>query len=81
MQDPPPLILTLDFDEATFARFDGERRRFFPEALSIHATAGVVLAVALPADFDRGALPALAALDPGGQVVYMNTFSRTLAPC
>ena len=29
--------------------------------------------------FGRG-LPALAALDPGGQVVYMNTFSRTLAP-
>ncbi len=31
--------------------------RFFVDALSIHDTAGVVLAVALPADFDRDRLP------------------------
>ena len=36
-----PLILTLAFDEPTFARFDGLRRRNFPEALNripAHAT-------------------------------------------
>ncbi|GJD57514.1 2'-5' RNA ligase family protein [Methylobacterium dankookense] len=36
-----PLILTLAFDEATFARFDGLRRRHFPDALNLipaHAT-------------------------------------------
>lgn len=36
-----PLILTLEMDEATFARFDGLRRRHFPKKLNLipaHAT-------------------------------------------
>lgn len=40
MQDAP-LILTLAFDAATFAQFDGLRRRHFPEQLNLipaHAT-------------------------------------------
>jgi hypothetical protein len=42
---------TLPLDELTLIRF-------FVEALSIHDTAGVVLAVTLPAHFDRAQLPA-----------------------
>lgn len=41
MPDAAPLILTLEFDAPTFARFDGARRRHFPEALNLipaHAT-------------------------------------------
>lgn len=30
--------------------------------------------------FSGTSVPALCALDPGGQVIYMNTFARTLAP-
>ena len=48
-----PLILTLAFDEATFARFDGLRRRHFPDALNLipaHAT----LFHHLPGEEERG---------------------------
>ncbi len=41
MSEPDPLILTLQMDEATFAAFDGLRRRHFPEKLNripAHAT-------------------------------------------
>jgi hypothetical protein len=61
MTDVKPLILTLAFDEPTFARFDGERRRYFPEALNripAHAT----LFHHLPGDRERGAIEAITAL-------------------
>ncbi|MCJ2015761.1 2'-5' RNA ligase family protein [Methylobacterium sp. J-076] len=61
MQDPAPLILTLAFDDATFARFDGERRRHFPEALN-HIPAHATLFHHLPGDRERGAIEAIAAL-------------------
>lgn len=61
MQDPAPLILTLAFDEATFARFDGERRRHFPEALN-HIPAHATLFHHLPGDRERGVIEAIAAL-------------------
>lgn len=38
---PDPLILTLHMDAVTFAGFDGQRRRYFPEKLNVipaHAT-------------------------------------------
>jgi hypothetical protein len=56
-----PLILTLAFDEPTFARFDGERRRSFPETLNFipaHAT----LFHHLPGDREHGVTEAIAAL-------------------
>ncbi|MBP1178821.1 2'-5' RNA ligase family protein [Methylobacterium sp. PvR107] len=62
-----PLILTLAFDEPTFARFDGERRRCFPETLNVipaHAT----LFHHLPGDRERGVIEAITA------------FARTLPP-
>ena len=61
MQDAAPLILTLAFDAPTFARFDGERRRYFPESLNFipaHAT----LFHHLPGDRERGVIEAIAAL-------------------
>ncbi len=61
MIDADPLILTLAFDEPTFARFDGERRRHFPEALNripAHAT----LFHHLPGDRERGVIEAITAL-------------------
>jgi hypothetical protein len=61
MTDTAPLILTLAFDEPTFARFDGERRRHFPEALNripAHAT----LFHHLPGDRERGVIEAITAL-------------------
>jgi 2'-5' RNA ligase len=61
MTDVAPLILTLAFDAPTFARFDGERRRFFPEALNripAHAT----LFHHLPGDRERGVIEAITAL-------------------
>jgi hypothetical protein len=61
MQEPAPLILTLAFDEATFARFDGERRRHFPEKLNFipaHAT----LFHHLPGERERGVIEAITAL-------------------
>ena len=61
MQDAAPLILTLAFDAATFARFDGERRRFFPEKLNLipaHAT----LFHQLPGERERGVVEAITAL-------------------
>ncbi|MDP4024544.1 2'-5' RNA ligase family protein [Methylobacterium sp. NEAU 140] len=67
MSDPAPLILTLDFDPATFARFDGERRRHFPEALNripAHAT----LFHHLPGDRERAVIETVA------------TLARTLSP-
>ncbi len=61
MHDAPPLILTLAFDAATFARFDGERRRHFPEALNripAHAT----LFHHLPGDLEPGVIETVASL-------------------
>ncbi len=61
MQEPAPLILTLAFDESTFARFDGERRRHFPEKLNFipaHAT----LFHHLPGERERGVIEAITAL-------------------
>lgn len=56
-----PLILTLAFDEATFARFDGLRRRHFPEHLNFipaHAT----LFHHLPGDRERAVIETVASL-------------------
>ncbi|SDN98880.1 2'-5' RNA ligase superfamily protein [Methylobacterium phyllostachyos] len=67
MQDAAPLILTLAFDEPTFARFDGERRRYFPDTLNFipaHAT----LFHHLPGDRERGVIEAV------------TTLARTLPP-
>lgn len=61
MQEPPPLILTLAFDEVTFARFDGERRRHFPEALN-HIPAHATLFHHLPGDRERAVLETITAL-------------------
>jgi hypothetical protein len=61
MTDAAPLILTLAFDEPTFARFDGERQRHFPDALNFipaHAT----LFHHLPGDRERGVIEAITAL-------------------
>jgi hypothetical protein len=61
MTDADPLILTLAFDAPTFARFDGERRRHFPESLNLipaHAT----LFHHLPGERERGVIEAVAAL-------------------
>ncbi|WP_342105641.1 2'-5' RNA ligase family protein [Methylobacterium sp. SI9] len=61
MQDAAPLILTLAFDAPTFARFDGERRRYFPDTLNFipaHAT----LFHHLPGDRERGVIEAITAL-------------------
>lgn len=61
MTDPAPLILTLAFDAPTFARFDGERRRYFPEALNripAHAT----LFHHLPGERERGVIETITAL-------------------
>lgn len=61
MTDPQPLILTLAFDEPTFARFDGERRRYFPETLNV-IPAHVTLFHHLPGDRERGVIEAITAL-------------------
>jgi hypothetical protein len=61
LTDAAPLILTLAFDEATFARFDGERRRNFPEALN-HIPAHATLFHHLPGDRERGVIEAITAL-------------------
>lgn len=61
MRDQAPLILTLAFDEATFTRFDGERRRHFPEALN-HIPAHATLFHHLPGDRERGVIEAITAL-------------------
>jgi len=53
MSSPEPLILTLAMDEAAFARFDGERRRHFPEALN-HIPAHVTLFHHLPGEEEAG---------------------------
>ncbi|MGV7031813.1 2'-5' RNA ligase family protein [Methylobacterium symbioticum] len=56
-----PLILTLAFDEATFARFDGLRRRHFPEDLNVipaHAT----LFHHLPGDREAAVIETVASL-------------------
>lgn len=60
-RDPAPLILTLGFDEATFARFDGERRRHFPEALN-HIPAHATLFHHLPGEEERGVIETVTAL-------------------
>lgn len=61
MTDAQPLILTLAFDEPTFARFDGERRRYFPETLNV-IPAHVTLFHHLPGDRERGVIEAITAL-------------------
>jgi hypothetical protein len=61
MQEPPPLILTLGFDPATFERFDGERRRHFPEALN-HIPAHATLFHHLPGEEERGVTETITAL-------------------
>lgn len=61
MPEALPLILTLDFDAPTFARFDGERRRHFPEALNripAHAT----LFHHLPGALEPGVIETVASL-------------------
>jgi 2'-5' RNA ligase len=61
MIDAAPLILTLAFDEPTFARFDGERRRYFPEVLN-HIPAHATLFHHLPGDRERGVIETITAL-------------------
>jgi 2'-5' RNA ligase len=61
MQEPAPLILTLGFDDATFDRFDGERRRHFPEALN-HIPAHATLFHHLPGEEERAVIETIAAL-------------------
>jgi 2'-5' RNA ligase len=56
----PPLILTLELDEAAFADFDGQRRRHFPEALN-RIPAHVTLFHHLPGEEERGVVETLAA--------------------
>ena len=67
-QDPPPrdgeaapLILTLAFDEDTFARFDGLRRRHFPQALN-HIPAHATLFHNLPGGAEAGVRETIALL-------------------
>lgn len=61
MQGPAPLILTLGFDEAAFDRFDGERRRYFPEALN-HIPAHATLFHHLPGEQERGVIETILTL-------------------
>ncbi|MGH1590957.1 2'-5' RNA ligase family protein [Methylobacterium phyllosphaerae] len=61
MMDADPLILTLAFDVPAFARFDGERRRYFPDALN-HIPAHATLFHHLPGDRERGVIEAITAL-------------------
>ncbi|SFU32516.1 2'-5' RNA ligase [Methylobacterium sp. 174MFSha1.1] len=56
----PPLILTLELDEAAFAEFDGQRRRYFPPALN-KIPAHVTLFHHLPGEEERGIVETLAA--------------------
>ncbi|MDR7037718.1 MULTISPECIES: 2'-5' RNA ligase family protein [Methylobacterium] len=56
-----PLILTLELDAETFARFDGLRRRHFPERLN-HIPAHVTLFHHLPGPEERGVTETVAAL-------------------
>jgi hypothetical protein len=58
---PDPLILTLAFDEPTFARFDGLRRRHFPEALN-HIPAHATLFHHLPGLHEPGLRETIASL-------------------
>ncbi|MET7247179.1 2'-5' RNA ligase family protein [Methylobacterium sp. EM32] len=55
-----PLILTLELDEAAFAEFDGQRRRYFPPALN-KIPAHVTLFHHLPGEEERGIVETLAA--------------------
>ncbi|AWB24169.1 2'-5' RNA ligase family protein [Methylobacterium currus] len=55
-----PLILTLELDEAAFAEFDGQRRRYFPPALN-RIPAHVTLFHHLPGEEERGIVETLAA--------------------
>ncbi|MDP4004012.1 2'-5' RNA ligase family protein [Methylobacterium sp. NEAU K] len=61
MHEAKPLILTLAFDEPTFARFDRERRLHFPEALN-HIPAHATLFHLLPGDRERGVIEVATAL-------------------
>lgn len=56
-----PLILTLALDPETFARFDGLRRRHFPQALN-HIPAHATLFHHLPGLHEPGIVETLAAL-------------------
>ena len=55
-----PLILTLELDEAAFAEFDGQRRRYFPASLN-KIPAHVTLFHHLPGEEERGIAETLAA--------------------
>lgn len=64
MSEPPtqaPLILTLAFDDAAFARFDGLRRRHFPEKLN-HIPAHATLFHNLPGAAEAGVGETIATL-------------------
>ncbi len=56
-----PLILTLAFDEAAFARFEGLRRRHFPEALN-HIPAHATLFHHLPGEREAAVIETVASL-------------------
>ncbi|GJE17753.1 2'-5' RNA ligase family protein [Methylobacterium marchantiae] len=56
-----PLIVTLEMDPATFVRFDGLRRRHFPEALN-HLPAHVTLFHHLPGGDEQDIAATLAEL-------------------
>ncbi|HJE24005.1 MAG TPA: 2'-5' RNA ligase family protein [Methylorubrum populi] len=70
MPEPAPLILTLQMDETAFARFDGLRRRHFPEALN-HIPAHATLFHHLPGEDAAGVtetVTVLARLQPPPEV-------------
>ena len=58
---PDPLILTLGMDPDTFARFDGLRRRHFPQALN-HIPAHATLFHHLPGPSEPGIVETLSAM-------------------
>ncbi|MCC6147750.1 MAG: PLP-dependent aminotransferase family protein [Anaerolineaceae bacterium] len=77
----PKLIYTIpNFQNPTGVCLSGRRRR---DMLALAAQASIPI---LEDDFvgdlryEGRSLPALKALDPGGQVIYISTFSKMLAP-
>ncbi|GBU17285.1 MULTISPECIES: 2'-5' RNA ligase family protein [Methylobacterium] len=61
LPEAPPLILTLEMDSGTFARFDALRQRHFPAARN-HIPAHATLFHYLPGEDERGILEAGSAL-------------------
>ncbi len=59
MTDPPPLILTLRFDDASFARLDALRRAHFPPERN-HIPAHLTLFHALPGAEEAAVVTAIA---------------------